>query len=127
MGYPEQAFSDQINNLVPFNYFQFATAPIPKPVLETVLPGKNGIWDTNLILSSFRLDKDGRLCVGSVGSLDNFAMDVNQTWAKRTLNKVFPQIGDIELDYAWHGRIAMTPNHIPGFHVMNDHLAMITC
>ena len=44
MGYPERAFSDQINNLVPFNYFQFATAPIPQPILETVLPGKNGIW-----------------------------------------------------------------------------------
>nr|WP_319493479.1 FAD-binding oxidoreductase [uncultured Desulfobacter sp.] len=127
MGYPEQAFGDQINNLIPFNYFQFATAPIPKSVLETVLPGKNGIWDTNLILSSFRLDKNGRLSVGSVGSLEGFAMDVNRAWAKRTLNKVFPQIGDIELEYAWYGRIAMTTNHIPRFHVMDDNMAMVTC
>lgn len=127
MGYPERASGNQINNLILFNYFQFATAPIPKSILKTVLPGKNGIWDTNLILSSFRLDKNGRLSVGSVGSLEGFSMDVNRAWAKRTLNKVFPQIGDIELESAWYGRIAINTNHIPRFHVLDDHMAMVTC
>ncbi len=127
MGYPERAFGSFINNLVPFNYFQFATAPIPSDTLKTVLPGKNGIWDTNLILSSFRLDKNGRLAVGSVGNLEGFSMDINRSWVKRTLNKVFPQIGDIELEHAWYGRIAMTTDHIPRFHVMDDSMAMVTC
>lgn len=126
-GYPEQIFKDQIKNLVPFNYFQFATKPLDPSVLETVLPGKNGAWDTNLILSSFRLDEAGRLIVGSVGNVDGFAWDLNQAWTKRTLNKVFPQVGNVDLEYGWYGRIAMTTNHIPRFHVMDDDMAMVTC
>ncbi|WDP89962.1 MAG: FAD-binding oxidoreductase [Desulfobacter sp.] len=127
MGYPEQVFQDQIRNLVPFNYFQFATRPLSPEVLETVLPGKNGAWDTNLILSSFRLDAAGRMVVGSVGNVEGMAWDLNRAWAKRTLKKVFPQIGEADLEYGWYGRIAMTTNHIPRFHVMDKDMAMVTC
>jgi len=126
-GYPERAFADQMSNIVPFNYFQFATQPLAPEILKTVLPGKNGAWDTNLILSSFRLDKDGRLLMGSVGSLDGIAMGINKAWTLRTIAKFFPQIGKVDLEYAWYGRIAMTTNHIPRFHVMDRNMAMVTC
>ena len=126
-GYPEAAFKDQKQNMVPFNYFQFATAPLGKEILKTVLPGQNGIWDTNLILSSYRLDASGRLILGSVGSVEDVAMGINRAWAQRSLKKVFPQIGKVDLEYAWYGRIAMTTNHIPRFHVMGENLAMVTC
>ena len=126
-GYPEAAFKDQMQNMVPFNYFQFATAPLDQEILKTVLPGQNGAWDTNLILSSYRLDAAGRLIIGSVGNVEDFAMGINRAWAKRSLKRVFPQIGKVDLEYAWYGRIAMTTNHIPRFHVMGENLAMVTC
>jgi len=126
-GYPERVFADQMNNIVPFNYFQFATQPLPTKVLKTVLPERNGAWDTNLILSSFRLDKDGRLLMGSVGSLEGVAMGINKAWTLRTIAKFFPQIGKVDLEYGWYGRIAMTTNHIPRFHVMDRNMAMVTC
>jgi len=126
-GYPEAAFKDQIANIVPFNYFQFATKPLGKEILKTVLPGQNGAWDTNLLLSSYRLDETGRLIIGSVGNVENFAMGLNGAWAKRSIKKIFPQIGEVELEHAWYGRIAMTTNHIPRFHVMGENLAMVTC
>ena len=126
-GYPEAAFSDQIQGLVPFNYFQFATPPLPKDILATVLPGRQGSWDTNLILSSYRLDAAGRLIVGSVGMVENWAWDLHKAWADRTIKKVFPQVGEVPLEYGWWGRIAMTPDHIPRFHVMDEGLAMVTC
>ncbi|MBA3012587.1 MAG: FAD-binding oxidoreductase [Proteobacteria bacterium] len=125
-GYPEAAFADQINTLVPFNYFQFATKPLPPAILETVLPGKNGAWDTNLILSSYRLDAMGRLIIGSVGNVENVAWSLNKAWAKRSIQKVFPQIGKVDFEHGWYGRIAMTPNHIPRFHVLGDNLAMVS-
>ncbi|MDD9303443.1 MAG: FAD-binding oxidoreductase [Desulfobacter sp.] len=126
-GYPEKVFQNQVDNIVPFNYFQFATPPLDPSVLKTVLPGKNGAWDTNLILSSFRLDESGRLVVGSVGNVEGFAWDLNQAWAKRTIAKVFPQVGQIDFEFGWYGRIAMTSNHIPRFHVMDKDMAMVTC
>ncbi len=126
-GYPEAAFKDQVQNIVPFNYFQFATKPLDEQILKTVLPGRNGAWDTNLLLSSYRLDAMGRLIIGSVGNVEDFAWNLNKAWAKRSLEKIFPQIGEAELEHGWYGRIAMTPNHIPRFHVMGENLAMVTC
>ncbi|HCY86461.1 MAG TPA: FAD-dependent oxidoreductase [Desulfobacteraceae bacterium] len=127
MGYPEQVFDNHMKNMVPFNYFQFATPPLSRSILETVLPGRNGAWDTNLILSSYRLDEAGRLIVGSVGKVEGFAWDLKLAWAKRTIAKVFPQVGQVDMEHGWYGRIAMTTDHIPRFHVMDKDMAMVTC
>ncbi len=126
-GYPGYALQDQIHAMVPFNFFQFATRPLPESVLKTILPGKQGAWDTHPILSSYRLDKTGRLIVGSVGTVAGFAFDLHRAWAKRTLNKLFPQIKEVRLDYGWHGRIAMTTDHVPRFYLMDKTLATVTC
>ncbi len=125
-GYGEHAFKDTTQQMIPFNYFQFATQPLPENILKTVLPDKQGAWDTNLILSSYRLDDAGRLIVGSVGQLENMTYSLHKNWAKRTINKVFPQIGNISLDHAWYGCIAMTTDHIPRFHILDPNFITVT-
>ena len=129
-GYASHGFKDNLKTLIPFNFFQFATKPLPEKVRKTILPEGHGAWDTNLILSSYRLDKQGRLIVGSVGSVDKFGQGLHKNWAKRTINKVFPQIKsiepDYEIEYGWSGRIAMTKNHVPRFHIFNDNYISVT-
>ena len=125
-GYADHAFKQYQKDLVPFNFFQFATSPLSKDILKSVLPERNGAWDTNLILSSYRIDATGRLIVGSVGMLEGFANDLHEKWVKRTIAKTFPHIGDINLEYGWYGRIAMTNNHIPRFHVLDKNMVMVT-
>jgi len=125
-GYPESAFKDRQNELIPFNFFQFATPPLPEKVRETILPGGQGAWDTNLILSSFRLDQAGRLIVGSVGQVENMGYSLHKNWAQRTIKKVFPQVGPIQLEHAWYGRIAMTVDHIPRFHMLDEDLVSVS-
>lgn len=124
--YPHHTFETNKKAMVRMNFFQFATPPLSKEVLETVLPGRQGAWDTNLILSSYRLDAAGRLIVGSVGTVEGFAYDLHENWVKRTISKTFPQVGDIQLEYGWHGTFAMTPNHLPRFHVLDKNMAMVT-
>ena len=125
-GYPVEAFAQHSRNLIPFNYFQFATAPLADDVLKTVLPGKNGAWDTHLILSSYRRDQTGRLIVGSVGQVSGMAYGLHRQWARRTINRVFPQAKGAPLEFGWHGRIAMTTNHIPRFHILDTDMVMVT-
>ncbi len=124
--YPEHAFESFKKSVFWMNFFQFATQPLSKEILRTVLPGKQGAWDTNLILSSYRLDAAGRLIVGSVGTVDSFAYNLHENWVKRTISKTFPQVGDTSLEYGWHGRFAMNTNHIPRFHVLDKNMAMVT-
>lgn len=124
--YPTHGFKSNKKSMIQMNFFQFATPPLPEEVLKTVLPGRNGTWDTNLILSSYRLDAAGRLIVGSVGTVEGFAHGLHENWVKRTISKTFPQVGETPLEYGWHGTFAMTTDNIPRFHVLDKNMAMIT-
>ncbi len=125
-GYAGHGFKENMKTLIPFNFFQFATPPLPEKIRKTILPEGQGAWDTNMILSSYRLDAAGRLLVGSVGSVDRFGHGLHKKWAKRTINKVFPQINDIRMEYGWFGTIAMTVNHVPRFHVFGENNISVT-
>ncbi|NOX99016.1 MAG: FAD-binding oxidoreductase [Verrucomicrobia bacterium] len=125
-GYPDYAFKNQKKSMVPFNYFQFSTPPLPESVRKTILPGQQPAWDTNLILSSYRLDNAGRLIVGSVGQARHGAYGLHKSWALRSVKKVFPQIGTIELEHAWDGIIRMTTDNVPRFHLLDKGMITVT-
>jgi glycine/D-amino acid oxidase-like deaminating enzyme len=124
--YPDHVYKSNQKSLVQMSFFQFATQPLSKDILKTVLPGHQGAWDTNLILSSYRLDAAGRLIVGSVGTVNDFAYGLHESWVNRTIAKTFPQIEEIKLEYGWHGKFAMNNTHIPRFHVPDKNMAMIS-
>ncbi|MEA3197106.1 MAG: hypothetical protein QOF32_1158 [Gammaproteobacteria bacterium] len=97
-------------------YFNLSTVPLDERLLATILPERQGAWDTQRILCSFRLDRAGRLIFGSVGELEGAAENVHTAWAKRALNRIFPQLGAVTWERAWYGRIGMTANRLPCFH-----------
>ena len=125
-GYPEAAFENKLNALIPFNYFQFATPPLSADIREKVLCEGHAAWDTALILSSYRFDDANRFIVGSVGQVINGGFGVHEAWAKRSIKKVFPAIPTTDLEYAWGGRIAMTTDHIPRFHMPDESFVTVT-
>ena len=97
-------------------YFNLSTAPLDEQSLATILPERQGAWDTQQVLCSFRLDRSGRLIFGSVGALNGAGGRVHAAWAKRALRKIFPQLGDIAWERGWCGTIGMTADRLPRFH-----------
>jgi len=124
--YPGFAFQSIKKSMIWMNFFQFATPPLTGEADQTVLPERQGAWDTNLILSSYRRDAAGRLIVGSVGTVNDFAYGLHEAWVHRTISKTFPQVGKVPLEYGWHGTFAMNGNHIPRLHLLDDKMVMIT-
>ncbi|NNH58776.1 FAD-binding oxidoreductase [Rhizobium laguerreae] len=108
----EQVRSEQVH----LPYFNFATVPLGHNLRQSILPRREGAWDTKEILSSFRMDQAGRLVFGSVGALRNTGLVVHKGWAKRALKRLFPAIGDVEFECEWYGHIGMTDNALPRFH-----------
>ncbi|MCX8281787.1 FAD-binding oxidoreductase [Phyllobacterium sp. 0TCS1.6C] len=104
--------------IVHLPYFNFATKPLTANLRKSILPERQGAWDTKEILSSFRMDKAGRLVFGSVGALRGTGMAVHRAWAARSIRKLFPQLGEIEFEAGWYGKIGMTSDHLPRFHVL---------
>ncbi len=97
----------------PVHYFQIATAPLSAAQREMILPGGEGCWDTATVMTSYRLDRAGRLLVGSVGNLEDFGARIHQGWARRRIAAAFPALRGIGIEAAWSGRIAMTGDHMP--------------
>jgi glycine/D-amino acid oxidase-like deaminating enzyme len=106
-------------------YFNFATAPLADPLLRTILPERQGAWDTKSVLSSFRLDQAGRLVFGSVGALRGTGLAVHRAWAKRALRRLFPEIGDLRFEAEWFGMIGMTADNLPRFHRLDRNVLTI--
>lgn len=102
-----QAFAPQY---VAVSYCQFATAPLARP---EILPGKEGCWDTALVMSSFRIDAAGRMILGAMGNSEGPLGPLHSAWARRKLAQVYPQIAKAPFEHAWRGRIAMTSDHVP--------------
>jgi len=94
-------------------YFQVATKALPLDLAKSVLPNAEGCWDTASVMSSFRLDADNRLIIGGIGNLGHSASKIHTNWARRKVQSLFPQLTNIAIDFSWHGRIAMTGDHIP--------------
>jgi len=94
-------------------YFQVATKALPLDLAKSVLPNAEGCWDTASVMSSFRLDADNRLIIGGIGNLSHSASKIHTNWARRKVESLFPQLTNIAIDFSWHGRIAMTDDHIP--------------
>lgn len=95
-------------------YYQVASKPLTGDAGKSVLPYKQGSWDTRMVLSSIRLDKDDRLVLGSMGIAHNKPAWYLKKWADRIQQHYFPQLGKkVEWEYAWCGRIGFTDNHTP--------------
>ncbi|MGE7370608.1 NAD(P)/FAD-dependent oxidoreductase [Neorhizobium sp. NPDC001467] len=100
-------------------YFNLATRPLSGNLLRSILPGGEGCWDTREVLSSFRMDRGGRLVFGSVGALRGPGAGIHRNWAKRALSRLFPQLSEIEFEAEWYGQIGMTDNALPRLHLFD--------
>ena len=104
------------------HFLQVATRPLGSAATH-ILPGRQGLWDTGPIMLSLRRDAAGRLIIGTMGRVSgSVSTGLTQRWAKRQIARMFPGIGPVELDSAWHGRIAMTADYLPRIHHLADGL-----
>ena len=101
-------------------YFNFATEPLPPSLRDTIIPGRQGCWDTKTILSSFRLDAQDRLVFGSVGALRGTGTAIHRAWARRALARLYPALVGIGFESEWYGQIGMTPDALPRLHRFAD-------
>lgn len=104
------------------HYFQLATTPMGDRV-QHILPERQGLWDTGQIMFSLRRDMEDRLIIGSMGTVvGSKDRGLSHRWARKQLARLFPELGPVEFEEAWHGQIAMTPDHLPRIHKLEDGL-----
>ncbi len=120
--YTDELWPDLKRVFTMIHYFQLATRPLGESE-ASILPGKQGLWDTAPVMFNIRRDAFDRLLVGSMGKVIG-PMDsgLSQRWARRQISKIFPKLGPIEFEAAWHGQIAMTPDHLPRIYELDTNI-----
>ena len=106
----------------PIHYFQLASKPLGEDAAQ-ILPGRQGLWDTGKIMFNIRRDSFNRLLVGSMGKvIGTHAKGLSHRWAHKQIKRIFPELDNMEFEEAWHGRIAMTPDHLPRIYELDENL-----
>ncbi|MEM1432008.1 MAG: FAD-binding oxidoreductase [Pseudomonadota bacterium] len=120
--YTDGLWPDLSRNFTMIHYFQLATEPLG-PAADFILPGKQGLWDTGRIMFNIRRDAFNRLLVGSMGKVVGTKKSgLSNRWAQRQIARIFPDLGKIAFEEAWHGQIAMTPDHLPRIYELDTNL-----
>lgn len=102
--------------LVPVRSWQMSTQPLPAAVRATLLPGRQALSDTHGELYFARLDARQRLITGGAILLP-FARPARlRRMIGERLQRLWPQIGEVQFDHVWNGYVGMTPDFMPRFH-----------
>jgi glycine/D-amino acid oxidase-like deaminating enzyme len=99
--------------MFPVNSFIVATEPLSEEVVNEINPRDLAVCDPNFVLEYFRLSADKRLLFG--GRVNYFGQDpeVIKKYLRPKLQRVYPQLIGIGIDYAWGGTIGVPLNRVP--------------
>ncbi len=110
--YLGDALPELSRRVLPCSTQIMATEPLGDRA-DTLLPSDICLEDTRYILDYYRLSADKRLLFGGgtvYGGRD--PADIRAK-LKRNMDKVFPQLGEVALDYAWSGTFAISFTRVP--------------
>ncbi|HEY8540330.1 MAG TPA: FAD-binding oxidoreductase [Steroidobacteraceae bacterium] len=101
--------------IMPVATYIVATEPLGEQRITELIRENIAVSDTNFVLDYFRRSADHRLLFGGRVSYSGIdAFDTARATRKRML-KVFPQLRDVRVDYAWGGFVDITMNRAPDF------------
>jgi len=110
------------SRIMPVGTYIGTTEPLDEQVAQSLLPHDVAVADMNFVLDYFRLSGDRRMLFGgrvSYSTLD--PLDLKAAMRKSML-KVFPQLGDVRMDYAWGGHVAITMKRVPDIGRVHDNV-----
>lgn len=99
--------------VMPINNFIVATEPLGARAKD-ILSEHVAVADTKFVVNYWRLSEDNRLLFGGIETYGYRFPDIAKEVSKPML-RVYPQLKDVRIDYAWGGTLAITMNRMPCF------------
>ena len=114
-GYLGKLESRAAGKIMPINNFMIATEPLGEQRAREVISGRFGIHDTRFVVNYFHMSDDHRLLFGGGENYrPGFPRDI-LNFVRPYMLRLFPQLADVRVDYAWGGTLAVTVNRLPHF------------
>lgn len=101
--------------IMPINNFMIATAPLGEDRARGLIANDAAVADSKHVIDYYRLSADRRLLFGGGESYRlSYPRDIAGI-VRRCMLKVFPQLQDVAVDFAWGGTLAITLKRLPAF------------
>ncbi len=112
-GYLDKLESRVAGKIMPINNFMLATEPLGEDRAREIINGRFGVHDTRFVVDYFRLSDDHRLLFGGGENYRyDFPPDIGR-FVRKYMLRLFPQLQDAAIDYAWGGTLSVTVNRLP--------------
>ena len=115
--YTTDAFPWFRRRIVPVGSFRIATRPLTEAEIAATVPGDRTYVTSLNVGNYFRLAPDNRLIWGGRARFsarcDQSSDARSGEILKASLRAIFPQLGDVAVDYCWGGLVDMTRDRFP--------------
>ena len=101
--------------IMPVGTYIGATVPLGEERANTLIRNDMAVADTNWALDYFRRSRDHRLLFGGRASYSTLPPPNLRGTMTRRMRRVFPQLGDVDIEYVWGGYIDISLNRAPHF------------
>jgi gamma-glutamylputrescine oxidase len=106
--------------IMPVGTYIVATEPLGESLARSLIRNGMAVADINFVLDYFRLSADTRLLFGGRVSYSTVPPPSLPRSIRARMVKVYPQLKDARIDYAWGGNVAITMNRAPHFGRLED-------
>jgi len=107
--------------IMPINNFMIATEPLSETRVNEINPKDVAFADSRFVVNYYRLSADKRLLFGGGENYRaSFPRDI-ESFVRKPMLKVYPQLADTSIEYAWGGTLAVTLNRMPHFGRLGKH------
>jgi len=98
--------------IMPINNYVIATEPLGERA-AALIPDDVAVHDTKFVVDYYRLSADGRLLFGGGETYSKADPADIAGFVRPYMLRVFPQLADVRIDYAWGGTLAITLSRLP--------------
>ncbi|AMO92855.1 FAD binding domain protein [Collimonas fungivorans] len=115
-GYTGDLWPRLKQSVIAANSFIVATRPLPPELGDSILAGGQVVSDSRRLLLYYRRDAYGRLLMGGRGPFPDPTGAQDFSHLERSLALLFPQLAQVDYEFRWAGRVAITRDFLPHVH-----------
>ena len=119
-GYLDNLEKSLTSKILPMNNYIVATKPLDSQTIKKINPRDIAFADSRFVINYFRLSVDKRLLFGGG---ENYSQELSSNIipiVTKPLEKIYPFLKGVKIDYAWGGKLAITMNRLPFFKTLHQ-------
>ena len=119
-GYSGPVIPKLRRSLLPVFSSIIASEPLPETLAKRILTGGQSLFEVGPVTTYYRVDAQRRLIFGGRGQMSEMSGPGAFPSLARYAAKLWPDLDHVTWEFGWNGRVALTSDHYPHLHVIED-------